>query len=141
MAAYAQSNANKCFFSHADLAIPGYEGLMLSENMVGGIPGASAIEDEDLKAAFLVQFSMKDYDTWMNEVKYFTYPSTCQDGKVCGHYSTVIRSFILTVFIIYFYTPHLYSWLHRITINLDEELQSAREWMVTGRCPPTSLCI
>jgi hypothetical protein len=91
LAAYAQSNTDKCDFTHSARIVSGYSGKV-GENMAAGQLLEPISTDADLQAAFNVQFQPSEYpgiDTWTDEHTHFTYPK-CQAGQVCGHYTQLV---------------------------------------------------
>jgi len=90
LAAFAQTNVNKCEFNHSDRKVTGFASV--GENMSAGTMSAAIKGDDDLKADFQSQFQaskFKGVDTWTDENTKFTYPA-CQAGKVCGHYTQLV---------------------------------------------------
>lgn len=98
LAAYAQSNTDKCNFVHSATKISGYSGT-IGENMAAGQLLAPINTDADLQAAFNVQFQPSEFpgiDTWTDEHTHYNYPE-CEYGQTCGHY-TQVKTFFNTNF-------------------------------------------
>jgi hypothetical protein len=89
LAAYAQSNTNKCDFQHSATVVNGQD---VGENMAAGTLNSPISTDADLQKYLSVQFKNSTFagvDTWVDEQSHFSYPD-CIDGEVCGHWTQVV---------------------------------------------------
>ncbi|KAG2392296.1 hypothetical protein C9374_012548 [Naegleria lovaniensis] len=77
LAQIAANYVNNCQFSHNPNLKTIYSGGALGENIYMSTGSSTNIGNASV-------------DSWASEKAFYTYPSTCQSGKVCGHYTQLI---------------------------------------------------
>ncbi|KAF0978578.1 hypothetical protein FDP41_002398 [Naegleria fowleri] len=77
LAQIAANYVDNCLFEHNPNLGTIYSGGALGENIY-------------MATGSSVNIGNSSVDSWASEKQYFTYPTTCQTGKVCGHYTQLI---------------------------------------------------